>query len=86
MCACRSAFITISQLLPDTGRFSCSNLGNPRAQIASHQILVSLQLSLNYDQGKVCLGIHVARHLLDFLDLGLDPLVDALEQAVRRPS
>jgi hypothetical protein len=37
------------------------------------------------DQGKVGLGIHVARHLLDLFDLALDSIIDALEKPVGRP-
>lgn len=56
------------------------------SQVTPHQVLIPLKLGLYNDQSKVGLGIHIARHFLDFLDLLLDALVYALEQAVDRPT
>ena len=61
-------------------------LGQTSAQVAAHQILEALELSLDDDEGEVGLGIHVARHLLDTLDLALDIIIDALKQAIRGPA
>ena len=64
---------------------SMGYLGHSCAKIASKEKLVPLQFSLDYDEGKVCFGVHVARHLLDGLYLLFDALVDALEQAIDGP-
>lgn len=61
-------------------------LGNPRAQVASHEIFESFELCLYDDEGKIGLWVHVARHLLDPLDLLLDAVVDALEETIGGPA
>lgn len=55
------------------------------AQVTADDVLVALQFGLDDNQGEVGLGVHVAGHVLDLLDLGLDTLVDALEDAIRGP-
>ena len=59
------------------------DLGNPGSQVAPHDELVALKLGLDDNQGKIGLGVHVARHLLDLLNLLLDTLIYALEEALR---
>lgn len=54
-------------------------LGNPGSEITPDKELVPLQLGLDDDEGKVGLGIHVASHLLNLLNLGLDPRVNAID-------
>lgn len=61
-------------------------LCNTGPEIAPHEKLVSFQLRLDDDEGKVGLGVHVARHLFHLFNLRLDASVYALKQAVRGPS
>jgi hypothetical protein len=57
----------------------------PCSKKATYNVLVPLELRLHYNEGKVGLGVHVAGHFLDLLDLRLYPIVDALKQAIFRP-
>ena len=61
-------------------------LGNPGSQVASDEKLVALKLSLDDDEGKVGLRIHVASQVLDFFNLSLESLIDALEEAIFGPA
>ena len=49
------------------------------AQIAADEVFPTLELGLNYDEGEVCLRIHVAGHFFDFFDLALNFLVYAVD-------
>ena len=62
------------------------DLGYSGPQVATHEELIPFQLRLEDDQREVGLGVHVARHLLDFLDLLLDMVVDAVEEPVGWPA
>ena len=67
-------------------RVRASCLGDARAEIAAHEVLEALELGLDDDEGEVRLGVHVARHVLDLVDLALDAVVDALKEAMGRPA
>jgi hypothetical protein len=56
------------------------------SQKAADEVFVALQLRLDHNKRKVCLGIGIARHHLDLVDLLLDALTDALEGAIAGPS
>lgn len=62
------------------------HLGNASPEITPDEVLVPLQLGLYDNEGKVGFRIHVTRHVLDFLDLALDPVIDAFEKASGRPT
>lgn len=70
----------------EEGRVQQAYLGNPSPQIASDEELVALQLSLDDDEGEIGLGVHVASQILDLLNLSLDPVIDALKEAILRPT
>jgi len=57
-------------------------LGHAHSQVASHQKLVSLQLRLYDNEGEVGLGVHIARQVLNFVDLSLDAVIDSFEESV----
>lgn len=61
-------------------------LGNPRAQVAPHKIFEPFEFGLYDYESKIGLWIHVARHLFDPLDLMLDPIIHALEEAIGGPA
>lgn len=56
------------------------------AQVAAHEVFVAFELGLDDNEGKIGLGVHVARELFDFFDLLLDGRVDALEEPVGWPA
>lgn len=56
------------------------------SKITADEVFVPLQLRLNNNEGEVGLRVHIARHLLDFLDLFFYAVVYALKEAISRPA
>lgn len=63
-----------------------TDLSYAGAQVAPDEELEALELCLDDDEGEVGLWVHVSGHVLDLFDLALYAVVDALEEAVARPS
>lgn len=49
------------------------------AQVAADEVFPPLELGLDYDEGEVCLWVHVAGHFFHFFDLALNFLVYAVD-------
>lgn len=72
--------------VPDCFQGGGEYLGDSYSQVTSHEEFPPLQLCLQYNEGKVGLGIHVARHVFDLFNLRLDAVVDSFEEPVGRPA
>jgi hypothetical protein len=55
------------------------DLRDPRAKVGSDEEFPALDFGLDYYEGEVCFGVHVAGHLFDFFDLGFDAVCDAFD-------
>jgi hypothetical protein len=89
-CACRSKRRKVSNAVSplsiyDGGR-ETTHLSNPGPQIAPDEVFPPLEFRLNDYEAEVRFCVHVARHLLHLLNLLLDALVYALDEAVCGPS
>lgn len=63
-----------------------TNFSHASPQEAPHEIFPPLKFSLDNNKAKICLWVHIPRHVLDRLNLLLDPFIDPLNQAICRPS
>lgn len=61
-------------------------LCEPSAEVATDEVFPSLELGLDYDEGEVGFGVHVAGHFFDLFDLALDFFVYAVHEAVLWPT
>lgn len=56
------------------------------AEVAANEVLPSLEFGLDYDEGEVCLWVHVPGHFFHFFDLALNLFVYAVYKPVLWPT
>jgi len=49
------------------------------AEVGTDEEFPTLDFGLDYYEGEVCFGVHVAGHLFDFFDLGFYAVGDAFD-------
>lgn len=67
------------------GRMEKTDFCDSSSEVTSNEKFIPLKFSLNDDESKVGLWIHISRHLLNFFNLRLDTRVDAFKQTISRP-
>lgn len=85
-CACQSSKGVRPHEHLQAEQRGLADLCHTGSEVTSDEELVPFKLSLNNDESKVGLGVHVTRHVLNLFDLSLDIGIYALKQPIRGPS